>query len=110
MIDIIREIREQSDDASLKNVDMRIGIHTGKMVAGIIGSKVVRYDIFGDGVLIANKMESNGVQSRVCISEDTKKLLMTLPDVSSRYNFEAHETVELPSINKRVDSFLISVN
>ena len=40
---------------------MRIGVHTGKVVAGIIGSKVVRYDIFGEGVLIANKMESNGI-------------------------------------------------
>jgi len=51
---------------------MRIGIHTGKVVAGIIGSKVVRYDIFGNGVLIANKMESNGIPGKVCISEDTK--------------------------------------
>jgi class 3 adenylate cyclase len=54
---------------------MRIGIHTGRVVAGIIGSKVVRYDIFGDGVLIANKMESNGVPGKVCISEDTRKLI-----------------------------------
>ena len=33
---------------------MKIGIHTGKVVAGIIGSKVVRNDIFGQGVLFAN--------------------------------------------------------
>ena len=39
---------------------MRIGIHTGRVVAGIIGSKVVRYDIFGEGVLISSKMEING--------------------------------------------------
>jgi class 3 adenylate cyclase len=39
---------------------MRIGIHTGRIVGGIIGTKVVRYDIFGQDVLIANKMESNG--------------------------------------------------
>jgi class 3 adenylate cyclase len=39
---------------------MRIGIHTGKIVAGIIGTKIVRYDIFGADVLAANKMESNG--------------------------------------------------
>ena len=47
---------------------MRIGIHTGRVIAGIIGSKVVRYDIFGEGDLIANKMESNGIPGRVCIS------------------------------------------
>jgi len=69
MIDIIKEVRNESDDPNLKNLDMRIGIHTGKVVAGIIGSKVVRYDIFGEGVLIANKMESNGVPGKVCASE-----------------------------------------
>jgi len=47
---------------------MRIGIHTGRVIAGIIGSKVVRYDIFGEGVLIANKMECNGIPGRVFIS------------------------------------------
>ena len=61
MIEIIRNIREKTKDPNLKNLDMRIGIHTGKIVGGIIGTKVVRYDIFGNDVLIANKMESNGV-------------------------------------------------
>ena len=76
MIDIIKEIRDATNEPLLKELDMRIGIHTGKVVAGIIGSKVVRYDIFGEGVLIANKMESNGVPGKVCISEDTRKILM----------------------------------
>jgi class 3 adenylate cyclase len=56
---------------------MRIGIHTGKIVAGIIGSKIVRYDIFGENVLISNKMESNGIAGEVVISEDTKNILET---------------------------------
>ena len=76
MIDIIKEVREASDDPTIKELNMRIGIHTGRVVAGIIGSKVVRYDIFGEGVLIANKMESNGVPGKVCVSEDTKKIIM----------------------------------
>jgi class 3 adenylate cyclase len=61
MIDIIVEVRDSDEKGDLSALDMRIGIHTGRVVAGIIGSKVVRYDIFGDGVLIANKMESNGI-------------------------------------------------
>jgi len=75
MINVIREVREDSEDGNLQNLDMRIGIHTGKVTAGIIGSKVVRYDIFGSGVLIANKMESNGEPGKVCISEDTRKII-----------------------------------
>ena len=61
MIDIIQDVRNQSDNPDLKDLNMRIGVHTGRIVAGIIGTKIVRYDIFGSDVLIANKMESNGL-------------------------------------------------
>jgi class 3 adenylate cyclase len=75
MIDIIKNVRESATDPNLKTLDMRIVIHTGKITGGIIGTKVVRYDIFGNDVLIANKMESNGVDSQVVISESTFNLL-----------------------------------
>ena len=39
---------------------MRIGIHTGKIIGGVLGTDVVRYDIFGKDVMIANLMESSG--------------------------------------------------
>ena len=50
MMDTIKEMKESSESSRLKQLDMRVGIHTGQVVAGIIGSKVVRYDIFGEGV------------------------------------------------------------
>eukprot|EP00356_Strombidium_inclinatum_P009796 CAMPEP_0170481748 /NCGR_PEP_ID=MMETSP0208-20121228/2071_1 /TAXON_ID=197538 /ORGANISM="Strombidium inclinatum, Strain S3" /LENGTH=118 /DNA_ID=CAMNT_0010754505 /DNA_START=997 /DNA_END=1353 /DNA_ORIENTATION=- len=87
---------------------MRIGIHTGKVVAGIIGSKVVRYDIFGEGVLIANKMESNGEPGKVCISKDTKDLLEGEPDICRQYEFEEHNLVKLTSIRKDIQSYIVS--
>ena len=88
MIEIISEVRNASENVDLKELDMRIGVHTGRVVAGIIGTKVVRYDIFGEGVLIANKMESNGNPGQVCISSDTKDLLMRAPDVNRLYSFK----------------------
>lgn len=45
------------------------------MIGGVIGTDIVRYDIYGQDVLIANKMESNGKKGHVHVSEDTKKLL-----------------------------------
>lgn len=39
---------------------MRIGVHTGRVIGGVVGTDVVRYDIYGEDVTIANKMESNG--------------------------------------------------
>jgi len=107
MIDIIGEVRNQSDNQDLKDLDMRIGIHTGRVVAGIIGSKVVRYDIFGDGVLIANKMESNGVPGKVCISEDTRDLVGRSQELSREFVFEPHDTVRLASINRSILTYVV---
>lgn len=54
---------------------MRIGVHTGTVFGAIIGTDVIRYDIFGNDVLIANKMESNGITGSIVVSESTKELL-----------------------------------
>ena len=100
MIEIIQEVRNVSENADLRELDMRIGIHTGRVVAGIIGTKVVRYDIFGEGVLIANKMESNGIPGQVCVSQDTKEILCSYNEISRRFNFNQHNTVNLTKIGK----------
>ena len=52
---------------------LRIGVHTGKVVAGVIGQKKFAYDIWGDAVNIASRMESAGEPGKVNISEATYK-------------------------------------
>lgn len=74
MIDIIKAVRE-TKEVNFPTLGMRIGIHTGKIIAGIIGSNIVRYDIFGTDCLVANMMESEGKEGRVNVSEDTRRLL-----------------------------------
>ena len=90
-----------------KNIDIRIGINSGKVVAGIIGSKVVRYDIFGSGVLIANKIEHNGIAGRLSISEDTRKILVSQPDIANEYTMTPHISFTLTSINKVIHTYFI---
>ena len=50
---------------------IRIGIHTGPVVAGIIGKHKFNYDLWGDTVNIASRMESQGIQDEIQISETT---------------------------------------
>ncbi|MEO6669401.1 MAG: adenylate/guanylate cyclase domain-containing protein [Ferruginibacter sp.] len=85
IINIIKaslEIQEFIKDRNGKRVamnlppwDIRIGINTGPLVAGVVGKKKYAYDIWGGTVNIASRMESNGEAGRVNISEATYELI-----------------------------------
>ncbi len=57
------------------SVCMRTGIHTGPAVAGVIGTKKFIYDVWGDTVNTASRMESHGVGAKIQVSEATYKVL-----------------------------------
>ncbi len=57
------------------NVDMRIGINSGSLIGGVIGKKKFVYDVWGDTVNIASRMESSGAPGRINISRNTYLLV-----------------------------------
>jgi class 3 adenylate cyclase len=102
MIEVIKE--ENLKHSS--SLDMRIGVHTGEVIAGVIGTNIVRYDIWGPDVLIANKMESKGTPGRVKCSEDTRLMLESRE--ADTFDFEESLTVEVPEINISKKSFYVT--
>ena len=69
-IEMQKALDEMNKTHDLK-MKMRVGVHTGPVVAGVVGAQKIEYDIWGDTVNIASRMESHGEVGRVNISETT---------------------------------------
>jgi len=76
-------------DASELNFDIRIGINTGPVVAGVVGTKKFAYDIWGDTVNIASRMESNSEPGKINISENTYEIIKDTFDCEYRGKIQA---------------------
>lgn len=67
---------------NVPEIQVRIGIHTGEVVAGIIGKNKFTYDLWGDAVNVASRMESNSEAGRIHISEAFAKSIESNPEFS----------------------------
>src|SRR5205085_2232946 len=63
------EVIEQMPPLGRKKLKLRIGIHCGPATAGVIGDTRFSYDVWGDAVNIASRMESHGIPGRIHVSE-----------------------------------------
>lgn len=72
-----------------KALSIRIGINTGPVIAGIIGTKKFIYDLWGDTVNIASRMESHGIPGHIQVTEATYNCL------KSQYQFEKRGLIQV---------------
>jgi adenylate cyclase len=75
IIDYMKEHNAHRKEKGLPPLEVRIGVHVGPVVAGVLGTHKYAYDIWGNTVNIASRMESNGVPGEVNISAATYEII-----------------------------------
>jgi class 3 adenylate cyclase len=81
---------------------IRIGIHTGPVVAGVIGTKKFSYDLWGDTVNIASRLESHGVPGQIHVSAATYERL------HGRFEFSPPQQTEIKGRGTLTTYFLLA--
>ncbi len=85
----MQEYIEQFNKETNQGLSIRIGINSGPVVAGVVGTKKFLYDIWGDAVNTAARMESQGVEGRIQVTE------ATFHHLREKYQFENRGVVDI---------------
>ncbi|KAG8293165.1 Adenylate cyclase type 2, variant 2 [Homalodisca vitripennis] len=70
-------ILDQINRESFQRFKLRMGLNHGPVIAGVVGAQKPQYDIWGNTVNVASRMDSCGVMGRLQVTEDTAKILMS---------------------------------
>lgn len=95
ILNFLEELNLKKEKENRSNFIVRIGIHTGPVTAGVVGKSKYAYDIWGDTVNTASRMESSGTPGKINISGDTYQLIKNDFDCEYRGKIKAKSKGEI---------------
>ncbi|MCX6233218.1 MAG: adenylate/guanylate cyclase domain-containing protein [Bacteroidetes bacterium] len=103
---LMQNHKEQRQQAGKSFFEIRIGIHSGPVVSGIVGHKKFAFDIWGDTVNVAYCMESTGAAGRVNISKATMEMVNDMYDFTHRGKIpiKGDRKMDMYFVNYRLDA------
>ena len=95
MQNVVEKLKQERIASNKPYFELRIGIHSGPVVAGVVGLKKFQYDIWGDTVNLAARMEQSGVPGKINISQHTYELVKRQFNCVPRGKIEAKNKGEI---------------
>ncbi len=104
MLESVEQLNKEND----LQLQIRIGIHSGPVIGGVIGPKKFTFDLWGDTVNLANRLESQGIPGRIHISNTTYQLIGHEFNVEPRepINIKGYGAIETYFLSSRINGHL----
>lgn len=99
-LEMLEVVRTEFQDKG-RNIQIRIGLHTGPAVAGVIGTSKFAYDLWGETVNTASRMESMGEPGKIHVSDEVRRVLQT------QFSFEERGEVNIKGVGRMRTWFLL---
>jgi hypothetical protein len=99
-MDMLEALDEYNIRNAGANLRLRVGLNVGEVVAGVVGTKRFLYDLWGDAVNVASRMESSGIPGRIHVTGDVVNLL------EAAFIFEERGTVTVKGKGEMKTYFL----
>nr|XP_027197802.1 Ca(2+)/calmodulin-responsive adenylate cyclase-like [Dermatophagoides pteronyssinus] len=106
LVDVVFDMKDrlaEINDNSYNNFMLRVGLNIGPVVAGVIGARKPQYDIWGNTVNVASRMDSTGLPNHIQCTEEVYQLLKDYP-----YEFKCRGTVNVKGKGEMTTYFLLN--
>ncbi|KAL9973486.1 hypothetical protein ACROYT_G019954 [Oculina patagonica] len=103
MIESVKEVKHRGG-----KIQLRIGVHSGEVVAGVVGHKTPRYCLFGNTVNITSRTETTGIPDNVCISATTYRCLQKFVSRHPIFLFEKRGAIQMKGRDEPMVTYILN--